>query len=135
VIAAKRQRVSEVVLDASALLAFLQKEPGRDRVEAVLGKSLISAVNLAEVVSKGIDYGGTLEGISTVLSQLQMRLVPFTPDEAMISGSLRAATRRKGLSLGDRCCLALGVTTGLPVLTTEGQWREIDVGVQVEVIR
>ena len=68
-------------------------------------------------------------------SQFTMRVVPFTPEDAFISGSLRATTRRKGLSLGDRCCLALGVKTGLPVLTTEGKWREIDVGVQVEVIR
>jgi ribonuclease VapC len=127
--------VSEAVLDASALLAFLRKEPGGNRVEAVLGRSMISAVNLAEVVSKAIDYGGTLEGISTSLSQFTMRVVPFTSEEAFISGSLRAATRRKGLSLGDRCCLALGVKTGLPVLTTESAWRELDVGVQVEVIR
>jgi len=96
---------------------------------------MISAVNVAEVVSKAIDYGGTLEAISTSLSQFTMRVVPFTPEDAFISGSLRAATRRKGLSLGDWCCLALGLKTGLPVLTTEGKWREIDVGVQVQVIR
>ena len=96
---------------------------------------MISAVNLAEVVSKAVDYGGTLEGISNSLSQFTMRVVPFTPEEAFILGSLRAMTGHKGLSLGDRCCLALGVRTGLPVFTTEGKWPEIDVGVNVEVIR
>jgi PIN domain nuclease of toxin-antitoxin system len=116
-------------------MAFLRREPGRDRVESVLDRAQISAVNLAEVVAKAVDRGGTLEAIDASLAQLPLRVIPFTPDDALISGSLRAATRPKGLSLGDRCCLALGVRTGLPVLTTEGKWREIDVGVQVEVIR
>jgi ribonuclease VapC len=127
--------VAEAVLDASALLAFLQKEPGSKRVEAVLDRSIMSAVNLAEVVSKAIDNGGTLEGVSSSLSPLLMRVVPFEPEDAYISGSLRTATSPKGLSLGDRCCLALGLKTGLPVLTTEGKWLEIDVGVRVEKIR
>jgi ribonuclease VapC len=127
--------VAEAVLDASALLAFLQKEPGGKRVEAVLDQSIMSAVNLAEVVSKAVDNGGTLEGVSSSLSPLLMRVVPFEPEDAYISGSLRTATRSKGLSLGDRACLALGLKTGLPVLTTEGNWLEIDVGVRVEKIR
>ena len=81
------------VLDASALLAFLRREPGRDRVEAVLDRSQISAVNLAEVVAKAIDRGGTLEGISDSLAPLPLRVVPFAPEDALISGSLRASTR------------------------------------------
>jgi PIN domain nuclease of toxin-antitoxin system len=116
-------------------MAFLRREPGRDRVESVLDRAQISAVNLAEVVAKAVDRCGALEAIAASLAQLPLRVIPFAPDDAMISGSLRSATRHKGLSLGDRCCLALGVRTGLPVLTTEGKWREIDVGVQVEVIR
>jgi PIN domain nuclease of toxin-antitoxin system len=127
--------VSEVVLDASALLAFLKEEPGKERVEAVLDGALISAVNLAEVAAKAIDHGGTLEDISRALAPLPLQVVPFAPEDGLISGSLRAATRTKGLSLGDRCCLALGLKLRLPVLTTEGKWRQIDVGVEVEVIR
>jgi ribonuclease VapC len=127
--------VAEAVLDASALLAFLQMEPGAKRVEAVLDRSIISAVNLAEVVSKAINNGGTLEGVSSSLSPLLMRVIPFEPEDAYISGSLRPATSRKGLSLGDRCCLALGLKTGLLVLTTDKDWLEIDVGVRVEKIR
>lgn len=124
-----------VVLDASALLAFLRKEPGRDRVEAVLDHSLISSVNLAEVGAKAIDYGGTLEGISNSVAPLPLRTVAFAPEDAIISGSLRAATRSRGLSLADRCCLALGLRMGLPVLTADSKWRGIDVGVVIEVIR
>jgi ribonuclease VapC len=127
--------VTKVVLDASALMAFLRKEPGGKRVEAALNHSLISAVNLAEVVSKAIDHGGTLEHISYSLQQLPLSPVDLTPEDAYLSGSLRAATRHKGLSLGDRCCLTLALKTGLSVLTTETKWRDLDVGVAIEVIR
>ena len=123
------------VLDASAMMAFLRRVPGHDRVESVLDRALISAVNMAEVVAKAVDRGGTLEAIDASLAQLPLRVIPFVPEDALISGSLRAATRNKGLSLGDRCCLALGVKSGLPVLTTARIWRERDVGVTVEVIR
>jgi ribonuclease VapC len=83
--------VSEVILDASALLAFLRKEPGGKRVAAILGQSMISAVNLTEVFSKAIDHGGTVVGISNSLLQLPVRVVPFGPEDAVIAGSLRAA--------------------------------------------
>jgi PIN domain nuclease of toxin-antitoxin system len=95
----------------------------------------MSAVNLAEVVSKAVDFGGTLESISGSLAPLPLQLVPFAPEDSMIAASLRAATRSRGLSLGDRACLALGLKLGSPVLTTEGRWRELDVGVVIEVIR
>ena len=39
-----------VVLDASALLAYLQDEPGDQAVEAVLAESVMSSGNWAEVV-------------------------------------------------------------------------------------
>jgi ribonuclease VapC len=127
--------VSEAVLDASALLAFLRREPGGDRVGTLLDRSVMSAVNLSEVASKALDHGGTPDAVAHALARLPVRLVPFTPEDALLAASLRPATRHKGLSLGDRCCLALGVKSGLPVLTTEGQWRDLDVCAKVEVIR
>lgn len=127
--------MSEVVLDASALLAFLQKEPGKERVEAVLARSIMSAVNLAEVVAKAIDNGGTLDQTSIVLSQLPLRVIPFTSEDAYITGSLRAATSPKGLSLGDRACLALALRTSLPALTTERDWGNCGLDVEIVKIR
>jgi PIN domain nuclease of toxin-antitoxin system len=127
--------VSEVVLDASALLAFLRREPGRARVEKVLHRSILSAVNLAEVVAKAVEYGGTLEGVAARLAPLPIRVVPFTPEDAYLSASLRSPTRSEGLSLGDRCCLALGLRIGAPVWTAEQAWARVDLGVTVELIR
>jgi ribonuclease VapC len=127
--------VAEFVLDASALMAFLRSEPGGGRVGRVLGRSLISAVNLAEVVAKAIDYGASLEAVSDSLVRLPLAVEPFAAEDAYISGMLRRLSRPLGLSLGDRCCLALGVRMALPVLTAEGKWAKFDAGVKVEVIR
>jgi ribonuclease VapC len=127
--------VTEVVLDASALLAFLKKEPGKERVDAALGHALMSSVNLEEVVSKAVDSGGSIEEASQALMALPMRIAPFTAEDAYISASLRKATRHVGLSLGERACLALALKLSVPALTTEGKWLKIHVGVRVEKIR
>jgi ribonuclease VapC len=46
-----------MVLDASALLALINAEPGAKLVAKALPEATISAVNLAEVVTKLIDIG------------------------------------------------------------------------------
>ena len=43
--------MGNVVLDASALLALVNQEPGQDIVAAVLPRSLVSAVNASELVA------------------------------------------------------------------------------------
>ena len=126
--------MAECVLDASALLAFLRREPGFERVTEALTASVISAVNWAEVIGKASDYGGPMPAISAALKLLPIQVAPFTTDQAEIAGSLRAQTRALGLSLGDRCCLALGIKTGFPVLTTDRSWAQIQ-DVNVVIIR
>jgi PIN domain nuclease of toxin-antitoxin system len=126
--------VTEVVLDASALLAFLRGEPGADRVEASLRGALISAVNWSEVLAKAADYGAALGAIRRVLEPLPVRVIPFDGEDAVLAAALRAGTMSHGLSLGDRACLALGKRLGLPVLTSERSWPTIE-GVKVQVIR
>jgi PIN domain nuclease of toxin-antitoxin system len=53
--------VSEVVLDASALIAVLREEPGAAAVEAVLDDAAISTVNLSEVQAKLVERGTPAE--------------------------------------------------------------------------
>jgi PIN domain nuclease of toxin-antitoxin system len=124
-----------VVLDASALLAFLFREPGMDRVRAALPDSVMSAVNLSEVVATALRLGGTLPETAAVLAQLPVETIPFTPDDAVLAGSLWPATRAVGLSLGDRCCLALGTRLQVPVLTADREWTSLQIDVQIEAIR
>jgi ribonuclease VapC len=39
------------------------------------------------------------------------------------------------LSLGDTVCIAMGRLLDLPVLTTDRIWTELDLGVEVRLIR
>jgi PIN domain nuclease of toxin-antitoxin system len=127
--------VAEAVLDASALIAFLRREPGADRVAAVLTRSCISTVNLAEAYGKMVEYGKRLEEVAYQVERLRIPVVPFTTEHAHIAASLWKATRGVGLSLGDRACLALALQTRLPAFTTERSWLDFDVGAQITKIR
>lgn len=131
----KRPRLSSVVLDASALMAFLRNEPGCDIVRESLSKAMISTVNLSEVLAKATENPTGFEAAKAALLNLQLRYVPFDEEQATIAAGLRPLTRPLGLSLGDRCCLALGLVKEIPILTTDRQWSKLPVGVQIRVIR
>jgi PIN domain nuclease of toxin-antitoxin system len=126
--------MSKAVLDASALMALLRGEPGMEQVREVIKEAAISALNLSEVIAKGLSYGGTLAELSGLLSELPFRTMPFEFEDAYLAASLWPVTQTKGLSLGDRCCLALGKRLRLPVLTTDRAWSGLDEDVQVEII-
>ena len=129
--------MSEIVLDASALLALLRDEPGAARVAEAIGEARISSVNYAEVVSHFIHAGMPADQIDAMLKPLPMTVVAADQALAVIAGRLRAATAEAGLSLGGRFCLALARRDGLPALTADKQWRIIadPAGVDVSVIR
>ncbi len=127
--------MSEALLDASALLALLNDEPGQERVAAVLPGARIIAVNLAEAAAKLLDYGVPPRSTRTSLAEIGIAIEPFSAEMAWEAALLRSATRTLGLSLGDRACLAGGRVLGLPVLTADRAWAELDLGIEIEVIR
>ena len=125
-----------VVLDASALLAYLQGEPGTDLVGAVLGHAVISTVNWAEVVQKAGAAADEVEALRADIQLLGLAILPFSTVQAEIAGRLRQSTAALGLSLGDRACLALGIDTRSTVYTADRVWRQIALDdVEVEAIR
>lgn len=125
----------KAALDASALLAYLQDEPGSDTVEAVLAEAVISSVNWAEVVQKSIAGGIAVDGMIDDFAALGLAVLPFTPEEAEMAGRLWTQTRRHGLSLGDRACLSLALKLNIPVLTTDRIWTKLGVPVEIRVVR
>ncbi len=125
----------ELVLDASALLALLNGEPGADVVAGALPGAWICSVNLAEVVGKLAEYGMPREAIAAALGGLGLRVAVFDEDLAWRCGLLRPATRKLGLSLGDRACLALAEHLGMPALTADRAWLKAGLGLDVELIR
>jgi PIN domain nuclease of toxin-antitoxin system len=108
-----------MVLDASALLAFLFQEEGSPVVAAALEGSCMSAVNLSEVLGLFARDGKDTRIVAHWLRQLPVEIIPFSRDEAVEAAALRAQTDRHGLSLGDRACLSLALNRGLPVLTAD----------------
>jgi ribonuclease VapC len=107
-----------VVLDASALLALLLGEQGEDEVGTGLAASAMTTVNLGEVVGHFARNSTTEADIRLVLDPLPIERIRFDEDLAFAAGLL-PATRRAGLSFGDRVCLALAVRLGVQALTAD----------------
>lgn len=130
-----------VVLDASATLAYLQREPGGAAVvDAIVDGAAISAVNWAEVLSKLAEGGqdpGELDAamVGEGLAGSTLAVVEMAPRDAPLVARLRHLTRRLGLSLADRVCLALAVRMDRPVLTADRVWSQLRIGVDIHVIR
>lgn len=116
-----------VVLDASAVLAFLQDEPGATRVFEALENEIcvVSAANQAEIISKALDHGLALPAVQKLLADLNYLVVDTTVADGIAAGAMRLKTRQIGLSLGDRLCLALGQRLEAAVLTADRSWVEM----------
>ena len=124
-----------VVLDASAVLALLYDEPGKEIVlQHALGARLLS-VNLCEVLTRAIDKGGDPDEVQALIERLQFEIAPFDEDLAIEAAKLRVSTGRIGASLGDRACLAFTAGSGLPVLTADQKWAKLDLGIDIRLIR
>jgi ribonuclease VapC len=123
------------VLDASAVLAIANDEPGGDVVRARLAGSIMSLVNAIEVGTKLMDKGLSFEQAWDTLDLLDIPLVDLDAGLAAESVALRHLTRTHGLSLADRVCLALAVREGLPAITADRSWADLQLPCPVELIR
>lgn len=125
-----------VVLDASAVLAAMLHEPGADIVERYLADEVvISSVNAAEVVAKLIDKGADPDAAVLAFSTLMLPVQAFGAAQGLEAGRLRGITRSAGLSLGDRACLAEARLAGTVAVTADRAWGDLDIGIEIEVIR
>lgn len=123
------------VLDSSAVLALLQSEAGSTIVSQLIYGALVSAVNLTEIHAKMIGNGLTARTSWNRIAVLQCDVCPYTEGQARIAAELIQVTKPYGLSLGDRACLALAIERKGTVYTTDKVWKQIPLGVEVEVIR
>ena len=133
------------VLDASAVLALLNDEPGANLVAEALPSSRLGAANLAEVIGKLVDADVESGRVRGLLTAAGVTIEPFTEADAELAGAMRALDGGRaghdrplsgGLSLGDRCCLALTVRSDPPVvLTADRAWADLDLPIRVRLIR
>lgn len=129
--------MTQVVLDASAVIALLTGEPGGGQVAVAFGDCAISTVNLAEVVAYFVRLGAAAADTRAMLDGLTMERVPFDETMAYDTAALLPQTRGAGLSFGDRACLALARQRGAAAVTADRAWERIAeaVGVEVRLIR
>lgn len=118
--------MNDPVLDCSALLALLLREPGAEQVEAALPAACMSSVNFAEALAKMTEWGITLENAQNTIRGLGIEIVDFDAEQAARSAGLRKLTRSAGLSLGDRSCLALALHRNTPAMTTDKAWLRLE---------
>ena len=120
------------VLDASALLAILFNEPGRETATARLEGASASLVNVSEALSVLIRRGATPEKAVTLVEGLDLSWAAPTVGQAVRAAAL---TLHRGIPLGDRFCIALGEALGEPVVTADRTWAALPLSVPVELIR
>ena len=124
---------TRVLLDASAILAYLQDEPGAAQVADALsgGNASCTAANWAEVVTKVVAKQLDWRLAETALSGQGLGVLPVDRCHAVAAGLMW--TTHPALSLGDRLCLAVGERLDVPILTTDRYW--VNVTPLVQVIR
>lgn len=128
--------MSRIVLDASAILAYLYGEPGAERLtEEMLAVASVSTVNVAEAAGKLIQGGDDPGAVWRDLGFFFPSAEPFTAEHARITAKLLQPTRALGLSLGDRACLALAISLKVPAWTTDRSWKKLNVGVPIQLMR
>jgi ribonuclease VapC len=127
--------MADWVLDASAVLALMRSELGAETVAAALPLGLLASVNAAEVVAKLVRKGVSPEAARLLVIELGCPILPVDAELGLRAGTLATRTSDYGLSLGDRCCLALAEREGLTALTADRAWSALGLPIKVAMIR
>jgi PIN domain nuclease of toxin-antitoxin system len=85
--------------------------------------------------SKLMNSGAARSEARDAILGLGIEVSDFDLALAERTGELRPLTRLRGLSLGDRACLALAEREGAPAVTADRNWRDILPGIEIRVVR
>ena len=124
-----------VIIDASALLAFVFGEKGGEVVAPHIRGGTISAVNLSEVLIRMQEHSNDAMDIVSDILRLEVEIEAFTLDDSIAAAALRPHTRHLGLSFADRACLALAQRLDAPILTADRDWAKLDLGLDIRQVR
>jgi len=124
-----------IALDASALLALLFREDGHEEVATVFGESCMSTVNLAEVLGRFARDGHDTSLALRRIASSPVELVDFGPEDAELAAGLLPQTQPRGLSLGDRACLALAMRRSIPAMTADRAWLDVPIDHKIRCIK
>jgi len=130
--------MNKVIFDASALLTLINDEQGANKLEPLIGSIVMSSVNVSEVAGKVYDALGDIneEQCKSYIEPFIHSIIEFDKTQCYIAALLKSQTKHKGLSLGDRACLATAIQLGLPVYTADKVWAELELpNLQINLIR
>lgn len=128
--------MTKIVFDSSALIALLAKEKGYELVKNHMRDAIISTVNIAEVYKYCIETQKIpLNETRKIIKLLGIKIIDFDDDQAAINADLVSKTKKYGLSLGDRACIALAVIRNHSIITCDKIWQEVDMGVELIMVR
>lgn len=128
--------MNKAILDASALLALIKNESGADKVEPLLGFIVMSSINVSEAAAILLESEMSSQEVQDCLLPLISVIMPFDEEQAFQAADLKKQTKKQGLSLGDRACIALGIKMQLPVYTADRIWQEVSLDtVEIRLIR
>jgi ribonuclease VapC len=123
------------VLDSSVIMAIVRGETGEDEALRLSEGAVISAVNIAEVVTKCVEHGYPDDVALEIVQSGDVRVIPFDEKHALLTGRLRAKAPKGVLSLGDRACIATAILQEAVAVTADRVWAEFDLGCKIELIR
>ncbi len=130
------QYLGNIIFDTSAILALINLEKGYDLVLPIIDKAIMSTVNVAEVAKFLIDKESyTRAKASTLIDSTLHGIIPFTTSQALTSAEIIKETKKYGLSLGDRACIALSMETGYPIYTADKMWQKLDLDLDIVYVR
>ena len=121
------------VLDASALLAWLQEEPGTELVRDRLNDGIVTAANWSEVLQKAQQHGRDANEVAILLQALGLEVADVTKVDG--EEAARMWSHAQHFSLADRLCLAAAKRLGLAATTAESEWKLFEDDIVIEVIR
>jgi PIN domain nuclease of toxin-antitoxin system len=124
--------------DSSAILALAFAESGASKVARLLrdAPAFLSTVSLAEVFGRYLRVGTNIDALRDDIMSQDIEIVPFDATDAELLAKLEPATKRFGLSLGDRACLALAIRCNLSVVTADRNWARVeDLPIALDFIR
>ena len=122
------------VLDASALFQALLGEPGSGVVQARIERVVVPARSLSAVAAKLGDRGFGKGNLEDILASLDLPVGAFDQAQAVLAVGRGYLMRRVGLLLGDRACLALAISEGVPAVTTDRNWSGVALALRIEVV-
>lgn len=127
---------NSVVLDASALLALVQEERGAEKLKPLIRKAVMSTVNVVESLTALQRINIPSNEASLLINEIVADVIPFDMEQAVYVADLYPQVKHKGLSLGDRACIALGIKLKAPIYTADNAWADLNLnGVDIRLIR